>query len=433
MLVLIVGGPKTGAVLVGQLLSLLLAAGGHPTDIPSYRRACWTPGVSRGGLVTLQPEVLRRVLPMVAGSGVSILRAREGLTPEVQQQVAAGDILPLVLTRENAAVAGAMLRHGRHSRALADPQCRSFGHLTTAAQVERVPERNADRVASWMDMPGTLTLQYETLLADPAKALQPILARLAELLPDLDIASLPAVGQVLLQRLTSGVEMGTAGPGVYCGLTYGSATVSAVSDSVPRRATLSMPVTPARWEVLASAPALAHGGVSLVPNGMTNARDVARWEVSLPEAGTSSAPADRMPTEWRAGQRVEIEPVSVLGDDLGGQLSLGQPDGEAVLIERRQFGTRQRLRFRLCPAGRGDSGDPSALQDHVASGCAVLIDGISLTSTGLCSDGEFNVHVKEFTLQNTQIGLWHVGRRVAIEGDLLAGDFFAPALRSETI
>lgn len=110
------------------------------------------------------------------------------------------------------------------------------------------------------------------------------------------------------------------------------------------------------------------------------------------------------------GDPVNLERALRLSDRLGGHFVQGHIDGTARVIERRNEGEWEFLRFRL--------DDPAWTALMVEKG-SIAVDGVSLTLVDVRTD-DFSVMLIPHTLAVTTLGALRPGDRVNIETDMLA-------------
>jgi len=109
------------------------------------------------------------------------------------------------------------------------------------------------------------------------------------------------------------------------------------------------------------------------------------------------------------GHRVNLERSLKLGDRLSGHLVLGHVDGVGEVTRLTRAGLGKVMRVR----------PPSQLLPYVALKGSVAIDGASLTVSDV-GQGEFEISLIPFTLENTIGGSYAAGTRVNIEVDIIA-------------
>jgi len=110
-----------------------------------------------------------------------------------------------------------------------------------------------------------------------------------------------------------------------------------------------------------------------------------------------------------AGHRVNLERSLKLGDRLSGHLVLGHVDGVGEVTRLTRAGLGRIMRVR----------PPERLLPYVALKGSVAIDGASLTVSDV-AQGEFEISLIPFTLENTVSGSYAVGTRVNVEVDIIA-------------
>jgi riboflavin synthase len=111
----------------------------------------------------------------------------------------------------------------------------------------------------------------------------------------------------------------------------------------------------------------------------------------------------------QVGDQVNLEKALTLATPLGGHLVSGHVDGVAEVKMRTPVG--QSLRYAIEV--------PAPLAKYIAAKGSVCIDGVSLTVNTVQGQG-FEMNIVPYTLQETTLGSFEVGRRVNVEVDLMA-------------
>ena len=146
---------------------------------------------------------------------------------------------------------------------------------------------------------------------------------------------------------------------------------------------------------------VAHSGICLTV--------AERRERSYIVQATGETVARTTVGDWRPGRAVNLERSLKLGDELGGHLVFGHVDGIARLDRVQELGGSRRLAFTA----------PAELAPMLAVKGSVALDGISLTVTGVGSDG-FAVVIIPHTLTETTLKHARPGDRFNVEVDMLA-------------
>jgi riboflavin synthase len=107
-----------------------------------------------------------------------------------------------------------------------------------------------------------------------------------------------------------------------------------------------------------------------------------------------------------AGDSVNLERATAVGDRLGGHIMQGHVDGTGVFLSRDEDGL---TRFRL----------PAHLARYVVEKGSIAVDGISLTVASVTND-EFTVALIPTTLELTTLGRARPGDLVNLEVDVVA-------------
>jgi riboflavin synthase len=126
-------------------------------------------------------------------------------------------------------------------------------------------------------------------------------------------------------------------------------------------------------------------------------------EVSRESLGKSTAGA------WRAGDRVNLERPTRVGDELGGHIVSGHVDGlgEVLSVEPELGSHRVRIRA------------PQPLHRLIARKGSIAVDGVSLTVNEVEGE-EFSVNIIPHTWDVTTLGRLKAGDKVNLEIDMLA-------------
>ncbi len=113
--------------------------------------------------------------------------------------------------------------------------------------------------------------------------------------------------------------------------------------------------------------------------------------------------------ELQRGDRVNLEPASRLGDELGGHFVLGHVDavGKITVLSRRGEDFLLEVSF-----------DPR-FAELLADKGSVAVDGISLTPFDV-GEGTFRCAIVPYTYDHTNLRFRRVGDRVNLEFDILA-------------
>ncbi len=114
-------------------------------------------------------------------------------------------------------------------------------------------------------------------------------------------------------------------------------------------------------------------------------------------------------SEWKLGDKVNIEPSLRLGDEMGGHIVSGHVDGIATLESIKPDGESYRLRISV----------PEELSGFIASKGSVALDGISLTVNEV-EENIFGVNIIPHTWEKTTLSLKSVGDSLNVEIDMLA-------------
>jgi len=109
------------------------------------------------------------------------------------------------------------------------------------------------------------------------------------------------------------------------------------------------------------------------------------------------------------GSPVNLERALAVGDRLGGHFVSGHIDGQAELVEIKDYGEWADYWFAV----------PAELAAQMASKGSVAVDGVSLTLVA-CEQNRFSVALIPFTLSATTLGNCKIGDKANIETDILS-------------
>jgi riboflavin synthase len=114
-------------------------------------------------------------------------------------------------------------------------------------------------------------------------------------------------------------------------------------------------------------------------------------------------------SEWKVGDKVNLERPMRVGDELGGHIVTGHVDGVAEIVRVAPEGESIRLTFQA----------PQNLSRFIASKGSIALDGVSLTVNEV--DGSrFGVNIIPHTQEVTTFGRAKPGVTVNLEVDLMA-------------
>jgi riboflavin synthase len=153
-------------------------------------------------------------------------------------------------------------------------------------------------------------------------------------------------------------------------------------------------------------------GASLAVSGVcltvTNLAEVETGVRSLVELSPETLARTTL-GDFRAGDRVNLEPALRLGDPLGGHWVQGHVDGTAQVVDRRDLAEHRVLAFSI----------PPELDPFLVLKGSVTVDGVSLTLSARLPD-RFEVALIPHTLEITTLSDRVPGDRVNLEVDVLA-------------
>ncbi len=113
--------------------------------------------------------------------------------------------------------------------------------------------------------------------------------------------------------------------------------------------------------------------------------------------------------DWKAGDRINLERASRLGDELGGHIVSGHVDGLGRVLSVTPEGGSRRIQIEA----------PAPLHRYIAAKGSITVDGVSLTVNTV--EGQaFGVNIIPHTWENTTLGGLKAGDPVNLEIDMLA-------------
>ncbi|HEY1224227.1 MAG TPA: riboflavin synthase [Brevundimonas sp.] len=113
--------------------------------------------------------------------------------------------------------------------------------------------------------------------------------------------------------------------------------------------------------------------------------------------------------DWKAGDRINLERASRLGDELGGHIVSGHVDGLGRVLSVTPEGGSRRIEIEA----------PAPLHRYIAAKGSITVDGVSLTVNTV--EGQaFGVNIIPHTWENTTLGGLKAGDPVNLEIDMLA-------------
>lgn len=406
-MIIISGATKSGEATVYKLVLGLLDIT-HNSELRARQKTLLRlrDFVSPGGLLRADTAAFNKVIDQKDPQTL-VFRMQGELSKELAAKFLEHGVRVIRVSRDAAGIADAIMRHATHSRLFDDPE---YMHFATTVEKEhaiaqaRVSLRSN---GSWAQLGNALDLRFEHLVADPTEALSS-LARFLGLNTTSEIfsRSLGALTDILDQPLRDGNL-----PGEFHGLIYAQGRVLAAEQDKQGQWSASVETyapSPVQ-DALGAAELIAHDGVAFQPLKIARMNGVLSWEInSLNGFGHDGS--------WQVGDLINLEPISVFGDELGGQTGKGRPSGTAVLMERRVVDSRQVMRLMV----------QDIPMDSFFYNQSIMIDGISLTVADFVGDREIEVNLKEHTLSRTTVAKWEPGRRVKLEPDRLSTIFFPP-------
>lgn len=114
-------------------------------------------------------------------------------------------------------------------------------------------------------------------------------------------------------------------------------------------------------------------------------------------------------SDWREGDRINLERALAIGGELGGHIVTGHVDGIAQVVAREDFEETSRFNFEA----------PEALARFIAAKGSVCLDGTSLTVNSV-KGNRFSCLLIPHTLAVTSWGAIGKDSQVNLEVDLMA-------------
>ncbi|MBN8981760.1 MAG: riboflavin synthase [Rhizobiales bacterium] len=114
-------------------------------------------------------------------------------------------------------------------------------------------------------------------------------------------------------------------------------------------------------------------------------------------------------SDWKQGERLNLERALKIGDELGGHIVAGHVDGIAAIVARDDLPDMAKFDLRA----------PRDLAKFIAAKGSVTLDGVSLT-VNTAVDDTFSVTIIPHTLKGTTLGSWRAGSEINLEIDLMA-------------
>lgn len=114
-------------------------------------------------------------------------------------------------------------------------------------------------------------------------------------------------------------------------------------------------------------------------------------------------------SELKAGDIINLEQATKVGDELGGHIVTGHIDGLAEVISKNEIDGNWQIKFRA----------PSGFKKYIAAKGSVTLNGVSLTVNNVEND-EFEVNIIPHTLEQTNLRMLKVGSKVNFEIDIIA-------------
>jgi riboflavin synthase len=158
-------------------------------------------------------------------------------------------------------------------------------------------------------------------------------------------------------------------------------------------------------ETIALGASIACGGPCLTVVGVGVEGDKTWFEVDVAAETLARTAA----SNWKPGDRINLERPLKIGDELGGHIVTGHVDGVAEILSIENFDGMKRFSIRA----------PHHLARFIAEKGSVSLDGASLTVNDVEGD-DFSVLLIPHTLRVTTWGAKKPGETVNLEVDLMA-------------
>ena len=186
---------------------------------------------------------------------------------------------------------------------------------------------------------------------------------------------------------------------MFTGIVRERGRIAAVEgDGQARRLEVDAPATAGR---LAVGDSVSIGGCCLTATAVSNGRFSV---TAVPESLSRTTLA-----KLAAGDEVNLETATRVGDPLGGHYVQGHVDGVGTVasVEPEEEGVRLWV------------DTPAELLRYCVEKGSIAVDGVSLTITAI-RDGAFEVALVPHTLEQTTLGRLGPGDEVNLEADILA-------------
>jgi riboflavin synthase alpha subunit len=406
MLILVCGSPKSGETLIYQMLWDILEDHGMKQEHLRRTRLRHLPGASNGGLIQTSWLKFKAVMDLSQEFPFLLARTQGSITPNIEELVESGSVKLFLATRALKDSAQALFRHAQIQSQISDPNYAGFGNLGTLLSCNAKIKQQQSRIVGWQDTGMAYQIPFEDLMSDPYQIF-------CDLIVSLGLGSVSSelseryqhFGNRIITRAAEGgsVKKGNP-PMIMTGLVSGKGHITSLrSKGVCIYATVE---TNFPWSFVLELDQVSHSGfVCPMTFPLERLGKTAYWEVEVPSAVIQQ----KISPEWSVGSELNLERLSFLGDDIGGQLMFGAEKGAARIT---QIETREnRLRVQMSPI----TGTTIAEKPNTA----FLGNNIALTVSRMLPNGGVEVHVSPFTKKITTLGAWQVGDVIAIEPTLL--------------
>lgn len=407
MLVLVFGLPKSGETIVYQMLWDILEDHGKQQEQVRRNHLRHLPGASNGGLIATGWTKFEPVLKLSNKYPYLLARTHGSLTPSIEKLIDAGQIKLFVTKRGLKDSAKALHRHAKIQVQTDDPGYCAFSQIKSISQAKTKLEEKLSRAQGWKNTEKAHKVSFKKLISNPFKVF-------CELNDSIGLG--PASSALLAKykkfsdRLIAGGAIRKSSdysepPSIITGLVSGKGYITSLQKKQQRM--LAKIQTDFPWSYINSSTHISHSGfICPILLGKKKRGKTAYWKVEVPSVFTENTKM----TQWSVGMQLNLEQLSHLGDDIGGQIMFGAGNNTAKIVKIEKYQNRRRLQLSKL------KGSTFVEKPNTA----FLANNIALTASRILANGNVVVHVSPFTLNKTNIKDWRVGDVIAIEPELLS-------------
>lgn len=194
---------------------------------------------------------------------------------------------------------------------------------------------------------------------------------------------------------------------MFTGIITALGTIRSVEERGDLRAVIACPFDPAGMAIGAS---IACSGTCLTVVDKGGQPGDAWFAVDISGETVSRT----VPSRWKQGGQLNLEPALKLGDELGGHIVTGHVDGVGDVVSVTRDGDSRRLVIAA----------PQELAPYLAAKGSITVDGVSLTVNDVADQADgachFMLNIIPHTAEVTTLGLLAAGDKVNLEIDVLA-------------